>query len=113
MNVLNVTVRVHCLVFPAVHVNDVKIYVEPDVASVIAVRGDNVTLPCRFWYQSEPSLPKTVRIKWSWFSAAEGQETLVLVAIGSRSRSVGEFRLIERTTKSSISFHVMVYIRAC
>ncbi|KAK1890987.1 Hyaluronan and proteoglycan link protein 3 [Dissostichus eleginoides] len=41
---------------------------------------------------SELTSPREPRVKWSWQPAAGGHETDVLVAIGSRSRSFGEFR---------------------
>ena len=64
----------------------------PAQAAVFAVRGEDVTLPCRFWYEPELSSPRNVRIKWSWLPAAGGHETDVLVAVGSRTRSFGTFR---------------------
>ncbi|XP_039992572.1 hyaluronan and proteoglycan link protein 3-like [Xiphias gladius] len=75
-----------------IHFSGVKLRVDPAQATVFAVRGDNVTLPCRFLYEPELSSPREVRIKWSWLPAAGGHETDVLVAIGSRSRSFGDFR---------------------
>ncbi|XP_034431259.1 hyaluronan and proteoglycan link protein 3-like isoform X2 [Hippoglossus hippoglossus] len=73
-------------------VGGVRIHVAPAQAAVFAVRGENVTLPCRFWYEPELSSPRNVRIKWSWLPAAGGHETDVLVAIGSNTRSFGTFR---------------------
>ncbi|AWP01393.1 putative hyaluronan and proteoglycan link protein 3-like [Scophthalmus maximus] len=71
----------------------VRIHVDPTQASVFAVRGSNVTLPCRFWYEPELSSPtREVRVKWSWLPASGGQEVDVMVAIGSRCRSFGNFR---------------------
>lgn len=77
----------------SVHFRGVKLHVDSAQPSVSAVRGGNTTVPCRFWYKPELSSPRDVRVKWSWLPAAGGQETDVLVAIGSDSRSFGEFRL--------------------
>ncbi|XP_023270399.1 hyaluronan and proteoglycan link protein 3-like [Seriola lalandi dorsalis] len=75
-----------------IHFSGVKLHVDSAQASVFAVRGGNVTLPCRFWYEPELSSPREVRIKWSWVPAAGGHETDVLLAISPHSRSFGEFR---------------------
>ncbi|XP_040900109.1 hyaluronan and proteoglycan link protein 3-like [Toxotes jaculatrix] len=75
-----------------IHFSDVKLHVDSAQSSVFAVRGGNATLPCRFWYESEVSSPREVRIKWSWLPTAGGHWTDVLVAIDSHSRSFGEFR---------------------
>lgn len=68
---------------------------EASQPSVFAVRGGNVTIPCRFWYQPELSSPRDVRVKWSQLPTAGKQEVNVLVAFGPRVRSFGEFRLFE------------------
>ncbi|KAM7405858.1 hypothetical protein PAMP_000278 [Pampus punctatissimus] len=75
-----------------IQLNSVKLHVDSARSSVFAVRAGNATLPCRFWYEPELDSPREVRVKWSWFPVAGGQETDVLVAIGSRSRSFGDFR---------------------
>ncbi|XP_042269453.1 hyaluronan and proteoglycan link protein 3-like [Thunnus maccoyii] len=75
-----------------IHFNGVKLQVDSAQSSVFSVRGGNATLPCRFWYEPELSSPREVRVKWSWFPVAGEHETDVLVAIGSRSRSFGDFR---------------------
>lgn len=84
---------IYIYMYPAVHFSGVKLHVDSAQLSVFAVRGGNATLPCRFWYEPQLSSPREVRVKWSWMSAARGQETDVMVAIGSRSRSFGAFRL--------------------
>ncbi|XP_061831286.1 hyaluronan and proteoglycan link protein 3-like [Nerophis lumbriciformis] len=71
--------------------NRVNLHVESP-SSVFALRGENATLPCRFWYEPELNSPRKVRIKWSWVSVAGGPQTDVLVAVGSRRRTFGEFR---------------------
>ncbi|XP_035538065.1 hyaluronan and proteoglycan link protein 3-like [Morone saxatilis] len=75
-----------------IHFSGVKLNVESAQPSVFAVRGGNATMPCRFWHEPELSSPREVRVKWSWLPVAGGEEIDVLVAIGSRSRSFGEFR---------------------
>ncbi|XP_047437309.1 hyaluronan and proteoglycan link protein 3-like [Mugil cephalus] len=75
-----------------IHFSGVKLHVDTAQLSVFGVRGGNATLPCRFWYEPELSSPRAARVKWSWVSAAGGQETDVLVTFGSRSRSFGRFR---------------------
>lgn len=82
-------------VFPLVQVGGEKLHVDSAQSSVTAVRGGNITLPCSFWYEPELSSPREVRVKWSWLSPAGEQETDILVVIGSRSRTLGEFRLVK------------------
>lgn len=90
----NVLVSSTLPVSPAVHFRGVKLFVDSAQPSVFAVRGGNATMPCRFWHEPELSSPREVRVKWSRLPAAGGPETDVLVAIGLRSRSLGEFRLL-------------------
>ncbi|KAE8297529.1 Hyaluronan and proteoglycan link protein 3 Precursor [Larimichthys crocea] len=75
-----------------IHFRGVKLHVDSAQPSVFAVRGGNATMPCRFWHEPELSSPREVRVKWSWLPAAGGDETDVLVSIGSRVRSFGDFR---------------------
>ncbi|KAG7276870.1 hypothetical protein CRUP_008007 [Coryphaenoides rupestris] len=76
-----------------IHFSGVKLYVDTEPQTVLPVRGGNATLPCRYWYDPELSTPRRVRVKWSWLPVAGGQEEEdVLVAIGPRSRSFGNFR---------------------
>ncbi|KAA8595925.1 hypothetical protein FQN60_011216 [Etheostoma spectabile] len=76
-----------------IHFSGVKLHVDSAQPSVFAVTGGNATMPCRFWYEPELTSPREVRVKWSWLpTVAGGQETDVLVAIGSRSRTFGDFR---------------------
>uniref|UniRef100_A0A8C9ZSN9 Hyaluronan and proteoglycan link protein 3 n=1 Tax=Sander lucioperca TaxID=283035 RepID=A0A8C9ZSN9_SANLU len=76
-----------------IHFSGVKLHVDSAQPSVFAVTGGNATMPCRFWYEPELSSPRDVRVKWSWLpTAAGGQETDVLVTIGSRSKTFGDFR---------------------
>lgn len=89
--------------FPTVHFSGVKLHVDSAQSPVFAVRGGNATMPCRFWYEPELNSPREVRVKWSWLPATGGHETDVLVAVGSRSRSFGEFRLLKGKTVNSWS----------
>lgn len=91
----------HLSVFPTVYFSGVKLYVDSAQPSVFADRGGNVTMPCRFWYEPELSSPREVRVKWSWLPATGGHETDVLVAVGSHSRSFGEFRLLKVKIRKS------------
>ncbi|XP_056135287.1 hyaluronan and proteoglycan link protein 3-like [Lampris incognitus] len=75
-----------------IHFSGVKLHVESTQHPVYAVRGGNATLPCRYWYKPELSSSRKVRVKWSWLPATGGHETDVLVAIGYRNRSFGDFR---------------------
>lgn len=96
-------------VSPAVNFSGVKLHVDSAQPSVFAARGGNATMPCRFWHEPEPSSPREVRVKWSWLpAAAGGHETDVLVAIGSRSRSFGEFRLLKGQKTESFLLLVAV-----
>ncbi|KAJ8396743.1 hypothetical protein AAFF_G00015810 [Aldrovandia affinis] len=74
-----------------IYFNGVRLHVESEEAAVFGVRGGSVTLPCRFWYEPALSAPRRTRVKWSW-QGADGPETEVLVALGSRHRSFGDFR---------------------
>ncbi|KAF3832888.1 hypothetical protein F7725_026553 [Dissostichus mawsoni] len=57
-----------------IHFSGVKLHVDSAQPAVFAATGDNVTLPCRFWYEPELTSPREPR---------RGHETDV-VAIGSR-----------------------------
>lgn len=95
-------------ILPTVHFSGVKLHVDSAQPSVFAVRGGNATMPCRFWYEPELSSPREVRVKWSWLPAAGGHETDVLVAIGSRCRSFGEFRLLKGHMMNSWLFFSVI-----
>ncbi|KAM9861133.1 hyaluronan and proteoglycan link protein 3-like [Aulostomus maculatus] len=75
-----------------IQLSAVKLHVDSAQSTVFAVRGGNATLPCSFWYEPDVNSPREVRVKWSWISVAGGPQIDVLVAIGSRSRTFGEFR---------------------
>ncbi|RXN19624.1 hyaluronan and proteoglycan link 3-like protein [Labeo rohita] len=70
----------------------IRLHVEsPETVS--AVQGSNVTLPCHYRYEPALSSPRRTRVKWSWQPVnGEGQEHDVMVAIGTRHRSYGDFK---------------------
>nr|XP_012644329.1 hyaluronan and proteoglycan link protein 3 isoform X2 [Microcebus murinus] len=70
----------------------VKLVVETPEETLFTYRGASVTLPCR--YRHEPALasPRPVRVKW-WKQLENGApEQDVLVAIGPKHRSFGDYR---------------------
>ncbi|XP_022520937.2 hyaluronan and proteoglycan link protein 3 [Astyanax mexicanus] len=75
-----------------IYFNGVKLRVEAQPPSAVPVRGGNVTLPCRFWYEPELSVPRRVRVKWAWLPVSGDSKSDVLVAIGHRHRSFGHFK---------------------
>lgn len=84
-------------VFPLVDFDGVRLHMDSAQPSVFAVRGGNATLPCKFWYEPELNSSREVRVKWSWYPVVGEHEIDVLVAIGSRNRSFGNFRLLEKS----------------
>lgn len=87
--------------FP-VHFNGVRLLVESPLPSVQATRGSSATLPCHYHYEPELTTPRRTRVKWSWLPAntatevvspeAFAKETEVMVAMGNRQRSYGNFK---------------------
>lgn len=86
-----------------IYFNGVRLHVESAKSSVSAARGSNVTLPCHYHYEPELSAPRRTRVKWSWLPANGGsdstttapyspRETDVMVAMGNRHRSYGNFK---------------------
>lgn len=71
-----------------------KLHVDSAQSFVTADRDGNITLPCTYWYEPALSAAREVRLKWSWLPPTGEVEMDVLVAIGSRSRTLGEFRLV-------------------
>ncbi|XP_036133994.1 hyaluronan and proteoglycan link protein 3 [Molossus molossus] len=72
--------------------NGVKLVVETPEDTLFSHQGANVTLPC--WYHYEPDLvpQRPVRIKWWKLLDNGAPEQDVLVAIGRRRRSFGDYR---------------------
>lgn len=66
--------------------------VETPEETLFSYQGANVTLPC--WYHYKPALvsPRPMRIKWWKLSENGALDEDVLVAIGLRHRSFGDYR---------------------
>ncbi|KAG7473923.1 hypothetical protein MATL_G00100880 [Megalops atlanticus] len=75
-----------------IYFNGVRLHVETTEAPVFAVRGSSATLPCHYRYEPELNIPRRTRVKWSWLPADRGHETDVLVALGQRHHSFGDFK---------------------
>lgn len=76
-----------------IYFNGIRLHVESPESSVSAMQGSNVTLPCHYRYVPELSTPRRTRVKWFWQPATGGgPEKDVMVALGSRHRSYGDFR---------------------
>ncbi|XP_036399978.1 hyaluronan and proteoglycan link protein 3-like isoform X2 [Megalops cyprinoides] len=75
-----------------IYFNGVRLHVETTDTPVSAVRGSNVTLPCHYRYEPKLSAPRRTRVKWSWLPSVGGHETDVIVAVGNRHRSYGDFK---------------------
>ncbi|XP_072321158.1 hyaluronan and proteoglycan link protein 3-like [Eucyclogobius newberryi] len=74
-----------------VDVNGVQLHIDSPQSTVSGQKDGEATLPCHFWFEPDVSHPKRVRIKWSKVSSAREPETDVLVAIGTHSRSYGDY----------------------
>uniref|UniRef100_A0A8D1BRH9 Hyaluronan and proteoglycan link protein 3 n=1 Tax=Sus scrofa TaxID=9823 RepID=A0A8D1BRH9_PIG len=72
--------------------NGVKLVVETPEETLFSHRGANVTLPCRYRYEPALVSPRPVRIKWWKLSENGTLEQDVLVAIGLRHRSFGDYQ---------------------
>uniref|UniRef100_A0A673TFP1 Hyaluronan and proteoglycan link protein 3 n=1 Tax=Suricata suricatta TaxID=37032 RepID=A0A673TFP1_SURSU len=77
---------------PAGIFNGVKLVVETPEETLFSQLGANVTLPCRYRYEPALLSPRPVRIKWWKLSEDGAPEQDVLVAIGLRHRSFGDYR---------------------
>ncbi|XP_047195881.1 hyaluronan and proteoglycan link protein 3 [Hippoglossus stenolepis] len=94
-----------------IYFNGVRLHVESPQHSVSASRGSSVTLPCHYHYEPEITTPRRTRVKWSWLPAntnaapaspeALASETEVMVAMGNRHRSYGNFRGRVRLKRSA------------
>ena len=72
--------------------NGVKLVVETPEETLFSHRGANVTLPCLYHYEPALASPRPVRIKWWKLSENGVPEQDVLVAIGLRQRTFGDYR---------------------
>ncbi|XP_056242259.1 hyaluronan and proteoglycan link protein 3 [Seriola aureovittata] len=94
-----------------IYFNGVRLHVESPEPSVSATRGSSVTLPCHYHYEPELTTPRRTRVKWSWLPANTitapaspevfTRETEVMVAMGNRHRSYGNFRGRVRLRRSA------------
>lgn len=74
------------------HFNGVKLVVTTPEDALFGYRGGNITLPCSFHYEPKLSAPRRFRVKWSKLHKDNTKEKDVLVAIGLRHRSFGEYK---------------------
>ncbi|KAB1257260.1 Hyaluronan and proteoglycan link protein 3 [Camelus dromedarius] len=72
--------------------NGVKLVVDTPEETLFSHRGANVTLPCHYHYEPDLLSPRPVRIKWWKLSENGALEQDVLVAIGLRHRSFGDYQ---------------------
>ncbi|XP_037691268.1 hyaluronan and proteoglycan link protein 3 [Choloepus didactylus] len=72
--------------------NGVKLVVETPKETLFTHRGANATLPCRYGYEPALASPRPVRIKWWKLSENGSPEQDVLVAIGLKHRSFGDYQ---------------------
>ncbi|EGW13738.1 hyaluronan and proteoglycan link protein 3 [Cricetulus griseus] len=72
--------------------NGVKLVVETTEESLFSHRGASVTLPCHYRYEPALASPRHVRVKWWKLSENGSPEQDVLVAIGQRHRSFGNYQ---------------------
>ncbi|XP_056595276.1 hyaluronan and proteoglycan link protein 3 [Triplophysa dalaica] len=80
----------------------IRLHVESSEPLVSAVQGSNVTLPCHYRYEPELNSPRRTRVKWFWQPEPGGvQERDVMVAIGTRHRSYGDFKGRVRIRRSA------------
>ncbi|XP_004852804.1 hyaluronan and proteoglycan link protein 3 isoform X1 [Heterocephalus glaber] len=72
--------------------NGVKLVVETPEETLFTHQGTSVTLPCRYHYKPALVSPRPVRIKWWKLSENGAPEQDVLVSIGQRQRSFGDYQ---------------------
>lgn len=72
--------------------NGVKLVVDTPQGTLFSHQGANVTLPCRYHYAPALASPRPVRVKWWKLSENGAPEQDVLVAIGLRHRSFGDYQ---------------------
>lgn len=77
---------------PAGVFSGVRLVVETPEETLFSYRGANVTLPCHYHYEPALLSPRPVRIKWWKLSENGAPEQDVLVAVGLRHRSFGDYR---------------------
>ncbi|XP_008851062.1 hyaluronan and proteoglycan link protein 3 [Nannospalax galili] len=72
--------------------NGVKLVVETPEEVLFSHQGASVTLPCHYHYEPALASPRPLRIKWWKLSENGAPEQDVLVAIGQRHRSFGDYQ---------------------
>uniref|UniRef100_A0A2K5RN51 Hyaluronan and proteoglycan link protein 3 n=1 Tax=Cebus imitator TaxID=2715852 RepID=A0A2K5RN51_CEBIM len=72
--------------------NGVKLVVETPEETLFTYQGASVILPCRYRYEPALVSPRRVRIKWWKLSENGAPEKDVLVAIGLRHRTFGDYQ---------------------
>lgn len=72
--------------------NGVKLVVETTEESLFSHQGASVTLPCHYHYEPALASPRHVRVKWWKLSENGTPEQDVLVAVGQRHRSFGDYQ---------------------
>ncbi|XP_042571797.1 hyaluronan and proteoglycan link protein 3-like [Cyprinus carpio] len=82
-----------------IYFHKIRLHVESPETLVSAVQGSNVTLPCHYRYEPALSEPRLTRVKW--FGNPYGRERDVMVAIGTRHRSYGDFKGRVRLRRSA------------
>ncbi|XP_077173686.1 hyaluronan and proteoglycan link protein 3 [Paroedura picta] len=74
-----------------IHFNGIKLVVETPGDPVFTYRGANVTLSCEYHYDPQLDQPRKIRIKWSKLREDSTKDQDVLVAVGLKHRSFGDF----------------------
>ncbi|KAG8440665.1 hypothetical protein GDO86_006420 [Hymenochirus boettgeri] len=75
-----------------INFNSVKLVVNTPDDSLFGYRGGNITLPCTFHYEPKLNSTRRFRAKWTKLHSDNTKEKDVLVAIGLRHRSFGEYK---------------------
>lgn len=75
-----------------IYFNGVRLLVNTTDDLIFASRGTNITLPCHYAYEPKLSTPRKIRIKWTRIREDNTKESDVLVAIGLKHRSFGDFK---------------------
>ncbi|XP_028257954.1 hyaluronan and proteoglycan link protein 3-like [Parambassis ranga] len=71
--------------------NGTKLRVFAPQPTVFAINGSATILPCKFWYEPEPSSLPEVWIRWTYVLGRWAEDTDVMVATGSSFRDFGSY----------------------
>ncbi|KAL8197605.1 UNVERIFIED_CONTAM: hypothetical protein K2H54_034086, partial [Gekko kuhli] len=74
-----------------IHFSGIKLVVETPGDPIFTHRGANVTLSCQYHYDPPLDKPRKIRIKWSKLREDSTKDQDVLVAVGPKHRSFGDF----------------------